>query len=400
MSDRMIRSLTEKNGEKIILVVLDGLGGLPDKMTGKTELEAAKTPNLDKLAAKGIVGLQNPVGQGITPGSGPGHLGLFGYDPIGIDVGRGVLAALGIGFDLEERDVAVRINFATFDGEGNVTDRRAGRIPHEECERLVGKLKAIELPGAEVFVRPVKEHRATVIFRADGLGDAVNDTDPQRTGVPAFTVEGRDDPSRKTAELANRFVEKAGELIGGEERANGVLLRGFARYRPLPTFGERFGLRALALALYPMYRGVARLTGMEVLDVRGKSSSLFEAVTAHYNDYDFFFVHVKDPDKAGEDGDYKAKQTAIEKADRLVGRLEDLPDKVTIVTGDHSTPSQMKAHSWHPVPILIHGRHVRPDSARTFGETACITGGLGLFPATDILPIALAHAGRLRKFGA
>ncbi len=400
MSDALIRSLTEKKGEKIVLLVLDGLGGLPDKMTGKTELEAAQSPNLDRLAAKGATGLIDTVGQGITPGSGPGHLGLFGYDPIATDVGRGVLAALGIGFDLEETDVAVRINFATHDGSGNVTDRRAGRIPHEECERLVGILQAIELPGADVFVRPVKEHRATVIFRAADLGDQVNDTDPQATGVPPLKAEGRDEPSKRTADLANLFVEKAKELIGGEERANGILLRGFARYRPLPTFEERFGMRALAIALYPMYRGVARLTGMEVQDVRGKNSSIFEAVTAHYNDYDYFFLHIKDPDKAGEDGDYKAKQTAIEKADRLVPRLNDLPDKVTIVTGDHSTPSQMKGHSWHPVPILINGRFVRPDNTRQFGETACAGGGLGRFPATQIMPIALGHAGRLRKFGA
>ncbi len=400
MSDMLIRSLVEKRGEKIILLVLDGLGGLPDRVSGKTELEAAKSPNLDRLAAKGITGMIDPVGRGITPGSGPGHLGLFGYDPVEIDVGRGVLAALGIGFDLEETDVAVRINFATLGEDGTITDRRAGRIPTEECERLAGILGDIELPGAELFVRPVKEHRAAVIFRAEGLGDAVNDTDPQRTGAAPYDVEGRDEPSKRTAELANRFIAEARKRIGGEERANGVLLRGFARYRPLPTFEERFGLRGLAIALYPMYRGVARLVGMEVQDVRGKMSSLFEAVTAHYNDYDFFFVHVKDTDKAGEDGDYAAKQAAIEKVDRLVSRFDDVPEKVLVVTGDHSTPSQMKSHSHHPVPLLIHGRHVRPDGVRSFGESACAGGGLGRFAAKEILPTALAHAGRLRKFGA
>lgn len=388
-----------QGGEKIILLVLDGLGGLPDR-TGKTELEAASTPNLDRLAKKGALGLVDPVAPGITPGSGPGHLGLFGYDPRTYDIGRGVLAALGIGFDIQESDVAARLNFATFDGGGNVTDRRAGRIETEECERLVPLLDKIELPGVETVVRPVKEHRAVVIFRAPGLGENVNDSDPQAIGVAAREVVGADEESRKTAELANAFMTEARRKLADEERANGVLMRGFARYQTIPSFHSRFGLNALAIAMYPMYRGVAKLVGMEPLEVRGKMTSLFEAVTAHYNNHDFFYVHIKDTDKFGEDGDYDAKKKAIEQVDRLVARFDDLPDKVLMVTADHSTPSQMKAHSWHPVPFLLNGRRVRPDATSQFGEEACSRGNLGRFPAIEILPLALASAGRLMKYGA
>ncbi len=388
-----------QGGDKIILLVLDGLGGLPDR-SGKTELEAAQTPNLDRLAKKGALGLIDPVAPGITPGSGPGHLGLFGYDPREYDIGRGVLAALGIGFDIRESDVAARLNFATFDAAGNVTDRRAGRIETEECERLVQLLDKIELSGVETFVRPVKEHRAAVIFRGPGLGENVNDSDPQAVGVGPREIVGDDAESKKTAGLANAFMVAAREALAGEERGNGVLMRGFARYQKIPSFQTRFGLNALAIAMYPMYRGVAKLVGMEPLDVRGKMTSLFEAVTAHYNNYDFFFVHVKETDKYGEDGDYDAKKKAIEQADRLIARFDDLPDKVLIVTGDHSTPSQMKAHSWHPVPLLLSGRRVRPDATTQFGEEACSRGNLGRFPAIEILPLALANAGRLMKYGA
>ncbi|MFH1277762.1 MAG: 2,3-bisphosphoglycerate-independent phosphoglycerate mutase [Candidatus Eisenbacteria bacterium] len=398
--DELITSLVQKKGERIVMLVLDGLGGLPDRVGGKTELEAAASPNLDRLAEKGAVGLIDPVAPGITPGSGPGHLGLFGYDPTEFVVGRGVLSALGVDFALGPEDLAARMNFCSLGADGKITDRRAGRISTEECVRLAGALGGIKIPGAEVFVLPEKEHRAAVIFRGPGLEDDLTDSDPQVTGVPAEAVRALAPKSERGAETANRFIEEARKILAGEEKANGILLRGFARHRPLPTFEKRYGLKGVALALYPMYRGLARLVGMDVLDVKGKNSSLFEAVTAHYNEYDLFFLHVKDTDKAGEDGDYDGKKKAVEHVDRLVTRLDDLPDKVVIVTGDHSTPSQMKAHSHHPVPFLIQGRLVRPDGVRTFGETACAGGSLGRFPATQILPLALASAGRLKKFGA
>lgn len=398
--EELVTSLVQKKGERIVMLVLDGLGGLPDRVGGKTELEAADSPNLDKLARKGAVGLIDPVAPGITPGSGPGHLGLFGYDPLRYVVGRGVLSALGVGFELGPEDLAARMNFCTLDGAGKITDRRAGRIPTEECVRLCEALGAIAVPGVELFVRPEKEHRAAVVLRGAGLEDDLTDSDPQATGVPPDAVKALDPKSEKAAAAANRFIEEARKVLAGEEKANGVLLRGLARYRPLPTFEERYGLRAVALALYPMYRGLARLVGMDVLDVKGKNSSLFEAVTAHYNEYDFFFLHVKDMDKAGEDGDYDEKKKSVERVDRLVARFDDLPDKVVVVTGDHSTPSQMRAHSHHPVPFLIQGRLIREDDVRSFGETACAAGSLGRFPATEILPLALASAGRLKKFGA
>ncbi|MBN1826148.1 MAG: 2,3-bisphosphoglycerate-independent phosphoglycerate mutase [Candidatus Eisenbacteria bacterium] len=396
----LLPSLAQEKGEKIVFVVFDGLGGLPDRVSGKTELEAASKPNLDRLAKKGQLGLIDPVGPGITPGSGPGHLGIFGYDPLEYQVGRGVLESFGIGFELNEIDLAARINFCTLDGEGRITDRRAGRIPTEECERLTALLEGIEIPGVEVFVRPVKEHRAAVIFRGDGLEDGLTDSDPQATGVEPDPVRALKPEAERSAEIANRWIAEARERLRGEERANGLMLRGISRYRPFPSFRERYGLRAVALALYPMYRGLARLVGMDVLDVKGSNASSFEAVTAHYNEYDFFFVHIKDTDKAGEDGDGEAKRKAIEKTDRLFARLDDLPDKVVIVTGDHSTPSQLKSHSWHPVPFLIQGRTVRPDDRARFGESDCSGGSLGRFPAIHILPLALAHAGRLKKFGA
>ncbi|MFH1680092.1 MAG: 2,3-bisphosphoglycerate-independent phosphoglycerate mutase [Candidatus Eisenbacteria bacterium] len=398
--EEIVTSQVQPSGDRIVFIVLDGLGGLPNKPGGRTELESAAKPNLDRLAKEGQTGLIDPVGPGITPGSGPGHLGLFGYDPLKFVVGRGVLSALGVGFPLETIDLAARINFAALDAGGRILDRRAGRIPTEECERLVALLDGMEIPGVRVFVRAEKEHRAVVVFRGEGIEDGLTDSDPQATGVPPEKVRAERPEAGRAAEIANRFIEETGKRLAGEKRANGVLLRGFARYRPLPAFRDRYGLRALALALYPMYRGLARLVGMEALDVKGSSSSLFEALVAHYNEYDFFFLHIKDTDKAGEDGKFDEKRKAIEAADRLIPRLDDLPDKLVIVTGDHSTPAVMKSHSFHPVPFLIHGRLVRPDSTREFGESTSAAGSLGRFPAREILPLALAHAGRLKKFGA
>ncbi|MBM3321026.1 MAG: 2,3-bisphosphoglycerate-independent phosphoglycerate mutase [Candidatus Eisenbacteria bacterium] len=396
----VVSSHVQSAGDRIAFIVLDGLGGLPDKPGGRTELESAVKPNLDRLAKGGQTGLIDPVAPGITPGSGPGHLGLFGYDPLTHIVGRGVLSALGVGFPLETIDLAARINFATLDAEGRIVDRRAGRIPTEECEGLVALLDGMEIPGVRVFVRAEKEHRAVVVFRGEGLEDALSDSDPQATGVPPEIVRAERPEAARAAEIANRFIDETRKRLAAETRANGVLLRGFARYRPLPTFRERYGLRAVALALYPMYRGLARLVGMEVLDVKGGASSLFEALVAHYNEYDFFFLHIKDPDKAGEDGNFAEKKKAIEAVDRLLPRLDDLPDKLVIVTGDHSTPAIMKSHSFHPVPFLMNGRLVRPDGTREFGESSSAAGSLGRFPAREILPLALAHAGRLKKFGA
>jgi 2,3-bisphosphoglycerate-independent phosphoglycerate mutase len=397
----LIQSLVEKRDSKIILLVLDGLGGLPMETGGKTELEAADTPNLDRLARDGICGLQLPVGPGITPGSGPGHLGLFGYDPIRYQVGRGVLSALGIGFDLRPRDVAARGNFCTVDAEGRVVDRRAGRIPTEQGAELCARLREIELEGADLFVDPVKEYRFLLVLRGDGLSGDVGETDPLEVGETPLDPEPASPDAEATAKLVGQFVEQAGQILAGNEPANMVLLRGFSQLPDWPKFDDVFGLRAAAIAAYPMYRGVARLAGMDLLDPGHSVEDEFSAVKEHWDEYDFFFLHVKRIDSAGEDGDFDRKVSLIEEADALVPRLLDLDPDVVVVTGDHSTPSLLKYHSWHPVPVLLWSEHCRQDAVEQFGERACMAGGLGpRIPSVDLMPLAMANARRLEKYGA
>lgn len=397
-----LRPLLQENGSRILLVVADGLGGISTDGRG-TELEVAKTPHLDRLARQGATGLLIPVARGITPGSGPGHLGLFGYDPLEHRIGRGVLTALGIDFDLQPTDVAARGNFCTVDGEGNVVDRRAGRIPSEEGQRLADLLQEVDLEGAEVFVEPVKEHRFLLVLRGRGsidLGAALEDTDPQRTGVPPRSPRSGDNESRMTSRLVESFVRQARELLAGEELANMVLLRGFERLPRLDSMSERYGVRACALAGYPMYRGIARLLGMEVVPCDADLDSEIDALASVWDRNSFFFLHYKATDSAGEDGDFDRKRRAIEELDSKVPRLLDLRPDVIAVTGDHSTPSQLASHSWHPVPLLLHASSCRQDGAETFGERACALGGLSQFAAVDLMSLLLAHAGRLGKYGA
>jgi 2,3-bisphosphoglycerate-independent phosphoglycerate mutase len=397
----LIQSLVKKKETKIVLLVLDGLGGLPMEPGGQTELEAADTPNLDRLARDGICGLQMPVGPGITPGSGPGHLGLFGYDPIRYYVGRGVLSGLGIGFDLTPRDVAARGNFCTVDEEGRVVDRRAGRIPTERGAELCELLRQIELEDAELFVEPVKEYRFLLVLRGNGLSSDVQETDPQDVGEKPLKPEPMSPEAEGTAQLLQQFVDQAREILASSEPANMVLLRGFSQLPEWPQFGDAFGLRAAAVAGYPMYRGVARLVGMDVLDAGHSVEDEFAAVEEHWADYDFFFLHVKPIDSAGEDGDFERKASLIEEADALLPRLLDLDPDVIVVTGDHSTPSLLKYHSWHPVPVLLWSKHCRADRVEKFGERTCMAGGLGpRLPSVDLMPLALANARRLEKYGA
>ena len=404
MSDTVVTSLLHDNGSKILLLVLDGLGGLPDPQTGRTELETARTPNLDRWAAEGATGLIDPVARGITPGSGPAHFGLFGYDPIAENVGRGVLSALGADLEMTTRDVAARINFATRDADGNVVDRRAGRIASEEGRRIAEMLSTgVSTPGVELTVRAEKEHRAVVVFRGDGLGGEVADTDPQITGVPAPAARplaDGDAAAARTAEIANDFIAQARKILAAEPAANEVLLRGFAGWNPPESFRDRFGLRASAIAMYPMYRGLARLVGMTTLPEMPSIEAEFEAVPGALADSDFVFVHVKQTDSAGEDGDFARKVSVIEAVDALLPGLESAGADVVIVTGDHSTPALMKSHSWHPVPILFRGGTTYVDDTTEFGETVARRGALGRFPSRLILPQALAAAGRLARFGA
>lgn len=397
----LVKELVLSSNRRIILLVLDGLGGLPRQSDGKTELEAAHTPNLDRIAQAGITGLSNPIGRGITPGSGPAHLALFGYDPIGYEVGRGVLSALGVGFELEPDDVAARGNFCTVDERGVITDRRAGRIPSEIGVELSKLLDKIEIEGAETFVSPVKEYRFVLVLRSLGLSDRITDTDPQQVGLRPLPAVAEVPEAQRTADLVNSWIAKAKTALADWRPANMVTLRGFAQDPALPKFPEIFGLKPAAVAVYPMYRGVARLVGMDVIPVEHPISNEFQTVADNWGAYDFFFVHVKYTDSRGEDGDFEAKQAVIEEVDQALPILLDLEPDVLVVTGDHSTPSQLKSHSWHPVPTLVWAPEtVRSDAATAFGETECSRGGLGIFPATELMPIALAHAQRLAKYGA
>lgn len=386
---------------KIVLLVMDGLGGLPLEPNGKTELETAHTPNLDALAARSALGLADPVAPGITPGSGPGHLGILGYDPMRYEIGRGVLEALGIDFDLSPKDVAARGNFATVDAAGLLTDRRAGRIPTETNRELVQLLRTIKIRGVQIFVETVKEHRFVFVMRGAGLSDALTETDPQRLGVPPLRVRALDAKSRKAAKLVNQFVTHAHKLLADKHPANAILLRGFAQYPAIPSYAEAFGLRAAAIAVYPMYRGLAKLLGMNTLPVDGETiADEFTTLEKHWNDFDFFYVHIKKTDSAGEDGDFARKAHAIEEVDAQIPRLLALHPDVVIITGDHSTPALLKSHSWHPVPVLMYSKFVRADGIAEFGERACARGSLGRLRAQELMPMALANAQRLTKFGA
>jgi 2,3-bisphosphoglycerate-independent phosphoglycerate mutase len=398
-----MRELSVKTDSKIVLLVVDGIGGLPvEGSDGKTELEAADTPNLDSLAARSDLGLSRPVAAGVSPGSGPGHLALFGYDPIRFLVGRGVLSALGVGFELGENDLAARINFATKDSSGRIFDRRAGRISNEKAAPLVDLLNEnVNLDGVETFVIHEKEHRAVAIFRGEELSDALTDTDPQRTGLEPLPVKPTDDsPATEwSASLANAFVEQADEILADHHPANTVLLRGFGMHPKLPSFEEIYELEAAAIASYPMYKGLARLAGMELLEEGEGIAGEFETLQQNWETSDFFFVHLKPTDAAGEDGDFGRKSEIIEDVDaRLPAVLELGPDALA-VTGDHATPAKLESHSWHGVPFMLHSPYTLP-TAESFGERACAGGTLGAFPAEEIMGLLMGHALKLNRYGA
>jgi 2,3-bisphosphoglycerate-independent phosphoglycerate mutase len=380
---------------------MDGLGGLPRVEGGKTELESANKPNFDALARKSILGIADPVSPGITPGSGPGHLGLFGYDPLEYVIGRGVLEALGIDFNLSPNDVAARGNFCSVDENGNITDRRAGRISTEKNRELVPLLREIKIPGVQIFVETVKEHRFVVVFRAAGLGTELNDTDPERVDIKPLPVKAGSAKSQKSARIANQFIKLASEKLRSSTPANYVLLRGFAKKPKWPTFEQAYGMRAASIAVYPMYRGVAKLVGMTGLQVNGESiADEFSTLESHWGEFDFFYLHVKKTDSSGEDGDFEKKVHVIEELDGQISRLMALDPDVVIVGGDHSTPAVLKGHSWHPVPVLLYSKYCRADGISEYGERACAKGSLGRLPSRDLMQIALANALRTVKYGA
>lgn len=398
----LISQLKEPNKTKIVLLVADGLGGLPIEPGGLTELETARTPHLDRLASEATTGMSTPVAPGITTGSGPGHLGLFGYDPLENDIGRGVLEALGIGVEVGPNDVAIRGNFCTIGPEGEVTDRRAGRIPTETCVRLVEKLRqGVKIEGIETLIEAVREYRLVVRFRGEGLGDAVSDTDPLSVGLLPLEPKAADFSSERTATVAAEFLRQAREILKDEHPANFLMLRGFAKFPAIQPMATVYGLKSVAIAVYPMYRGLARLVGMTVVDPGKTLSDQVRVASENWDQYDFFFLHYKYTDSTGEDGNFAQKVAMIEALDAAIPDLLALQPDVLIVTGDHSTPSRMKAHSFHPVPTILWAPATgRPDLVTTFGERACNLGGLGQFLSKDLMPLALAHANRLQKFGA
>jgi len=396
----LLRSLAQPATTKIILCSLDGLGGLPRPGTGKSELETAALPMLHALASRSACGLLRHVGPGITPGSGPGHLGLFGYDPLQHPVGRGVLEALGIDFHLKPGDVAARGNFCTVDGEGRITDRRAGRISTDLCVKLCERLRAITVDGAEIVVEPVKEHRFVLVLRGDALSGSVSETDPQALGVPPLPARALEPAAERTAAAVNQFVERARQLLRDSAPANMVLLRGFDRQPDIPLFPETFRLRAAAVAAYPMYRGLARLVGMEVLDTGPTFADEIATLKRHWDSFDFFFLHYKDTDKAGEDGDFDAKVAALEGFDARLPDVLALRPDVLAVSGDHSTPSILAAHGWQPVPALVASAYCGADHVSRFTERDCASGALGLLPAQELMPILMANALRFAKYGA
>lgn len=394
--------LAREEGGSIIYLVMDGVGGLPHPDTGKTELQSAHTPNLDRLARGSSCGLLEMVGPGITPGSGPGHLALFGYDPLSHRIGRGILAAFGIDFELRRGDIAARINFATLDQEGLVKDRRAGRISTAENRRLCRKIRdetKVEFNG-DLFIETVSEHRALLVLRGEGLHGELGDTDPHKTGVHPLALESLSDKANQTAEIVREFLEQVQDVLASEDRANMILLRGFDSFHALPSLKTRFNLRGVCSAQYPMYKGISRLIGMEVLSAPSMEGSFKELQDVYDDDFDFYFLHLKETDSSGENENYGAKVETIEAIDQWLPMVLDLKPDVLVVAADHSTPAIMGQHSWHPVPFCIHSPFARGDGTETFDESSCRLGALGVRPGLHLMGLALAQAGRLKKFGA
>ncbi|MHB1414078.1 MAG: 2,3-bisphosphoglycerate-independent phosphoglycerate mutase [Chloroflexota bacterium] len=400
ISLEVLKGLATKTPSKIVLLVIDGLGGLPHPSTGLTEMEQASLPNLDSLAGSSVCGLADPVAPGITPGSGAGHLALFGYDPVKFDIGRGALSAYGLDFHLEANDLAARANFATIDENGVVADRRAGRISTELNEKLCEDLRKIEIPGVQTFVVTESGHRVLLVFRGDDLSDEITGTDPLLVGKPIQEAEPLQPAAKRTADLINTFSREARRVLQGKHPANAILMRGFNKRPAIPTFQELYKLTPAAIAAYPMYRGVARLVGMEAQPTGNSVAESIAALRDAYDRFDYFFVHIKYADSAGEDGDFDRKVGVLEEVDRHLPTVTDLKPDVLVVTGDHSTPAAIKSHSWHPVPFLLHSPWCIPDKLPTFDERTCRLGSLGRFPMVEGMTMMMGYAQKLGRFGA
>ena len=402
MDPHLISELLIPGTTKIVFLIMDGLGGIQMEGKGGTELQVARTPNLDQLAEVSSCGLLDPIGPGITPGSGPAHFALFGYDPVQYNIGRGILEATVSDFPLTEMDVVARINFATVDSAGKVVDRRAGRISTDTNERVCQKISKGLKPGAglEVIVKTVKEHRGILVLRGEGLRGEIQDTDPEREGLPPLEAKALVPEAKATAARVQDILSQMGRILADEPKANMVLLRGFAKHTRYPSMKERYGLNSLAIAAYPMYRGISRLVGMTVLSAVSSLEEQFQALADHFPKYDFFFLHVKQTDSRGEDGNFDAKVAVIEEVDRYIPRLKALNPDVLVVTGDHSTPAKLAGHSWHPLPVILHSPYCLIDTVKKFDEVSCIRGAVGRMPSVDLMPLVLANARRLNKFGA
>ena len=404
--DALYSELTLKTKAKIALIVLDGLGDIATKEQNYlTPLEAAYTPNLDAISKNSAQGRMIPAAPGITPGSGPGHLGLFGYDPLEFQVGRGVIEALGLGMELKPGDICARANFATLDAKGIVTDRRAGRIPTETCKKLCAMLSAKikKIGEVQVIIQPGLEHRFAMIFRGKGLEGPLTDADPNREGFAIPTVKPRDPKSakqKKTAKLIADFYKLAVPILKNEKPANGFLMRGIAHQPHIPLFEERYSLKPACLAVYPMYKGLAQLVGMKKIEGPQTINEQFERYLKEYDNYDFFFIHYKYTDKYGEDGNFAAKKKAIEDFDSALPILLKKKPDVLVITGDHSTPCALKGHSWHPQPVLLHSACSGSDKLERFTETGANSGSLGVFKAKFLIRLMQANAKMFDKFGA
>lgn len=399
--EELFEKISIENQKKMIMIILDGLGGLP--INGKTELETAKTPNLDDLAFDSELGLTHPISIGVTPGSGPAHLSLFGYDPLKYTIGRGILEALGIGVKIGVKDLAIRGNFAT-QKNGVITDRRAGRIPTEKNIEIISYLKKRikKIDDIKITLFSGEEHRFVLILSGKDLSENVTDADPEEIGKPILYSKAQTKKSEKTAKILNKFIDKLTEELKDFYPVNTCLLRGIAKYPKIPPMSKLFKLKPAAIAVYPMYKGLAQLVGMDILNTNRSIRDEIETLEKNYNNYNFFFIHIKKTDSYGEDGNFKKKVKVIEEFDSLLPRILKLNLDTLVITGDHSTPSIIKSHSWHPNPFLIKAKYQRknPEATTKFSETACAKGVLGIFNSIDILPLMMANSIKFKKYGA
>jgi len=399
--ETLYQKISTENENKIIMIILDGLGGLP--VNQKTELETATKPNLNQLAIESELGLAMPISMGITPGSGPAHLALFGYDPLNYSIGRGILEALGVGIKVGENDIAIRGNFATQE-KGIITDRRAGRISTKKNQEIIAYLdkKINWIEDVQIKLYSGEEHRFVLLISGSGLSDDVSDADPETTGKPISYSKAKSPQAERTAKILNKFIIRVTEELSGQQPVNTCLLRGTAKYPTIPSMNELFQLKAAAIASYPMYRGLAQLVGMDILDTGSSIREEINTLKKFFNRYNFFFVHIKKTDSYGEDGNFSKKVKTIEEFDKILPDILKLNPQTLVITGDHSTPSTMKSHSWHPNPFLIKSPYFRanPGKPKTFCETTCANGVLGRFYSIDILPLMMAHALKFKKYGA